>query len=96
MPRIDRLLQRARRAKDGKGKYILGFVEYDPEKKKYTAAGRIWDGVAGSGGEGFYSEHETLEEAVAACETVAAKYPNAENVNFLMDDFTFPEELESG
>ena len=70
--------------------YVMGFVEYDTIKLKFTASGTIWNGVAGSGGEPFYSEHSTLDEAVEACEAVAAQYPNAENINFILDDMTFP------
>ena len=92
MNHINKLLQRARRAKDGKGKYIIGFVNYDPEKMKFIASGTIWDGIAGSGGEGFYSEHDTTDEALKACEAVAALYPNSENVNFVVDDMTDPGE----
>ncbi|MDD6308788.1 MAG: hypothetical protein PUB07_05515 [Clostridia bacterium] len=91
MQHINRLLRIAKTAANGKGKRILGFVDYDPEKKKFTASGTIWDGVAGSGGEGFYSEHDTQEEAIAACEAVAAKYLNSENINIIIDDLPFPE-----
>ena len=91
MNHINRLLLQARRAKNGNGAYVMGFVEYDPDKKVFTASGRVWDGVAGSGGETFYSEHSTENEAVAACEAVAAQYPGAENINFIIDDMTFPE-----
>ncbi len=94
MKHIDRLLRRVKAAANGKARYILAFVEYDPDKRKYTAAGTIWDGVAGSGGEGFYSEHDTPEEAEAACEAVISKYSNAETANILIDDFTFPEKIE--
>lgn len=85
MNHINRLLMQARRAKGGEGMHVLGFVDYDPEKKVYTASGTIWNGVAGSGGDPFYSEHSTPEEALAACEAVAASYPGSENINFYMD-----------
>ncbi len=91
MQYITRLLMRAKKIAAGEGKYILGFVDYDIEKKLFTASGSIWDGVPGSGGEPFYSEHSTQEEAVAACEAVAAKYPGCENINFIIDDLSFPE-----
>ena len=92
MNHINRLLMQARRARNGKGKHILGFVEYVPEKKKFTASGTIWDGVEGSGGESFYSEHDNQDDAIAACEAVAAQYPNSENINFIIEDLTFPED----
>ena len=91
MNQINRLLKKARITKNGKGMHILGFVDYDTEKGRYTASGTIWNGVAGSGGESFYSEHDTPEEAVAACEAIAARYPGCENLNFIMDDLSFPE-----
>lgn len=92
MDKITRLLMKVKQAKGGQGMHILGFVDYDPEKKVYTASGTIWDGVAGSGGEPFYSEHDSPEEALAACEAVAARYPGCENINFIMDDLMFPVE----
>lgn len=85
MKHINRLLMQARTAKNGKGMHVLGFVDYSEEKRCYTAKGTIWDGVFGSGGESFYSEHETEEEALAACEAVAARYPNCENLNFITE-----------
>lgn len=85
MDRITRLLMKVKQATDGQGMHILGFVDYDPEKKVYTASGSIWNGVAGAGGEPFYSEHNSQEEALAACEAVAARYPGSENINFYMD-----------
>lgn len=91
MNHITRLLMRAKQARNGKGMHILGFVDYNLAKQKYTASGAIWDGVEGSGGESFYSEHDTADEALAACEAIAAKYPDSENLNFIMDDLTFPE-----
>lgn len=91
MNHINRLLQKARRAKNGNGKYVMGFIEYDPINKKFIASGSIWDGVAGSGGVSFCSEHDTQAEALVACETIAAQHPGSDNINFIMDDLTFPE-----
>lgn len=92
MDKITRLLAKVKQARNGQGMHILGFVDYDPEKKVYTASGTIWNGVAGSGGEPFYSEHSTPDDALAACEAVAARYPNSENINFIMDNLMFPVE----
>ena len=90
MNHINRLLRQARNAVNGKGKYIIGFVDYDPQKKKFTASGTIWNGVKESGGDRFYSEHDTQDEAIAACEAVAAQNPGSENINFIIDDLSFP------
>lgn len=92
MNHINRLLMQTKRARNGKAKHILGFVDYVLEKKKFTASGTIWDGVAESGGKSFYSEHDNQEDAIAACEAVAARYPNSENITFIIDDLTFPED----
>ena len=91
MDHLTRLLMQARTARNGKGKHILGFIEYDINKRKFTAKCNVWDGVEGSGGENFCSEHDTQEEALAYCEALAAKYPNSENLNFIIDDMSFPE-----
>lgn len=90
MNNINGLLRRAKEVKKGKGKYIFGFVDYDPEKGKYTVSGTIWDGVPGSGGKSFYSEHDTPEEALAVPDTFVERYPDAKDVRFLVDDFMFP------
>lgn len=91
MNHINRLLMQARTAKNGKGMHVLGFVDYDIEKGCFTASGTIWNGIPGGGGDSFYSEHATPEDAVAACEAIAARYPDCENINFIMDDLSFPE-----
>lgn len=85
MNHIDRLLMKARKAMSGSGMHILGFIKYCQEKQKYTVSVTVWDGVFGSGGERFDSEHDTKEEALAASESIAARYPNAENLNFIID-----------
>lgn len=82
---IDRLLMKARKAMSGSGMHVLGFIQYSQEKQKYTASITVWDGVPGSGGERIDSEHDTKEDALAACESVAARYPNADNLNFIID-----------
>ena len=91
MKHINRLLQTARRAKQGQGRYIIGFVEYVPEKKVYTAAGTIYGGAFEKETEKFYSEHDTPQEAKAALAEIEKKYPDAEKVTFIIDDLTYPE-----
>lgn len=96
MNNIDSLLRRAKEAKKGKGKYITGFVDYDPEKGKYTASGTIWDGVPGSCrmGKSFYSEHDTPEEARLACDAIIERYPDTKEVRILIDDLMFPHYVD--
>lgn len=86
MNHINRLLRLAKRAADSKGRYILCFVKHDQGKGKYTASGTIWDGVPGSGGVPFCSEHDTEEEAVAACDDIIARYPGCEAVTIFKDE----------
>lgn len=90
---IEKLLARARDIRCQTVRYITGNVDYNPVKRCYTASGMLWDGKAGSAGEHFYSEHDTPEEAAAACEAIAAQYPEAESVNFWMDDLSFPDRV---
>ena len=85
MRNIERLLARARNIRTGGGRYIMAFVDYDPVKGKYTASCNVWDGVKGSGGEHYYSEHDTAEAAEAACETIFAQYPGAESTHLFVD-----------
>lgn len=91
MNRIDRLIASARRARGGVGRYILGFVEYDPAKGLYTASCTVWDGVKGSQGIHTHSEHKTQEEAVSACESIAAQHHGLKDVNILVNDIAFME-----
>lgn len=90
MNHINRLLMQAKKAKNGNGIHVLGFVDYDVEKGCFTTSASIWNGVPGMDKE-FHSEHETAEQAIAACETIAARYPGCENINFIVDDLSFPE-----
>lgn len=83
MNHINNLLMKARKAVNGKGLYIMGFLDDDIDKQKYTVKGTIWDGVPGSGGKEFYSEHDTQEEARKAFDDITAKYPGAVDVVFL-------------
>lgn len=75
----------------GKVRCIMGDVEYNHEKQCFTVWGVIYRGKVGMPGENFYSEHPTAADAVAACETIAAQYPDAESINFIMDDISFPD-----
>lgn len=85
MNKIDRLLKYARIIKNGAGMRVIGFVDYDIEKQVYTASGTIWNGVDGSGGRPFYSEHHSAKEAIAACENVASQYEGLDSFNFIVD-----------
>lgn len=87
MNHINRLLIKARQEIGGKGKLILGFVRYDRIDNKFIVHGTIWDGFPGSHGEKFYSEHDTEEEAEAACDAVVAQCPNAKQINFITEYF---------
>lgn len=91
MKHINRLLAQVKTAQNGRGMHVLCFIDYDPEKHCYTARGSIWNGIPGTAETFPYSEYETLKQAVAACETIAARYPGCENVNFIMNDLSFPE-----
>lgn len=91
MRTIERLLARAKAVKGSDVRDIIAFVEYRPDKRLYTAAGTLWDGRTKAEGDSFYSEHETPQEALAASEAIANKYPNAETVRIFIDDMTFPE-----
>lgn len=94
MQHITRLLIRARKATSGENITVFGFVDYDLAKKKYTCSGYVWDGVPGSvtDRDTFYSEHDTAAEAEAAASAIAAKYPDSENITFIIDDLSFPVE----
>lgn len=91
MNHVDRLLIQVKQAKSGKNKRIVGFVDYDEEKKVYTASGTIWDGVNGSGGDSFYYECPTPEEAIRAFNEVVERCPNAKTSRLFIDDMTFPD-----
>lgn len=86
MRTIERLLARARELQNGaNGRYMIGFVEWRPERQCFTASGTVWDGKPGTGGEHFYSEHESMTAAQNACNAIAAQYPGADNITFFID-----------
>ena len=87
MQHITRLIIKARKATGGENMTVVGFIDYDHTKQKYTCSGYVWNGVPGSVSDkdSFYSEHDTAEEATAAAEAIAAKYPGCENINFIMN-----------
>lgn len=85
MRNIERLLARARNIHCVNGRYIMAFVDYDPAKGCYTASCNVWDGVNGTGGENYYSEHDTAEAATNACEALFAQYPSAESKLLFVD-----------
>ena len=91
MEHISQLLVRARKITANSNKaFIFGIVEYRPDLNKFTAGGTITSKNSETVKQ-FYSEHDSKEAALSACEAIAAQYPNAENVNFIIDDLTFEE-----
>ena len=90
MEHINRLLQRAMKVAEGRGKHVRGWVEYSQLLGAFTAAGSVLDAVEGCGADSFYSEHGTAAEAEASLNAFAARHPEAE-CTFFIDDLTFPE-----
>lgn len=91
MRNIERLLRRARKAHSSTGKRLLASVEYREDLKKFVAGGSVYDSKGISSGAGFLSEHDTLQEALAALDDLAAQYQSADKITFVIDDLTFPE-----
>lgn len=91
MKQIDRLLRWARKAHRGTGKRLHASVEYREDLKKFVVGGSVYDPKGTICGEGFLSEHDTLQEALAAVDELAAQYQSADKVTFIIDDLTFPE-----
>ena len=91
MKQIDRLLRWARKTHSYTGKRLLVSVEYREDLKKFVAGGSVYDSKGISCGEGFLSEHDTLQEALAAVDELAAQYQSADKVTIIIDDLTFPE-----
>lgn len=94
MNRLDKLIKQARKHGYGKCKYILCYLDYDSESKKYRLAARLWDGRKGMGTRCICSEHDSKEEAMNEYNSVAAKYKDAEKCMCFVDEFTFPEWCE--
>jgi len=89
MDRINRLIIKAKRAVQRKAeRFFMGFVEYDPDKGKWTAKGDLWTGKRGDTRR-ITTEHDTREAAVDALRALADEYPNAvEDATILIADFT--------
>ena len=85
MKHINRLIMQLKQAKNGNGMHLLAFVEYDCKKRMYVAKVTIWNGIPGTGCERLLGEHETMEEAMVACDNVAADYPGCEYILFTED-----------
>jgi len=76
MQRVDRLLVKAKRAAQRKAeRFYMGFVDYDPDKGKWIAKGDLWTGKQG-GGRRITTEHDSMEAAVAALDSLSREYPN--------------------
>lgn len=91
MKQIDRLLRWARKAHSGTGKRLLASVEYREDLQKFVVGGSVYDSKGTSSGESVLSEHDTLQEALAAVDALAAQYQSADKITFIIDDLTFPE-----
>ena len=91
MKHIDRLLRMARKAHSSTGKRLLASVEYREDLKKFVAGGSVYDSKGISSGAGLLSEHDTLQEALAALDALAAQYQSADKITFIIDDLTFQE-----
>lgn len=83
MKHINRLIMQLKQAKNGHGMHLMAFVDYDIEKGRYTAKVTAWDGVPGTACECMAGEYDTQEEAIAACDNVAAGYPGCEYLLFI-------------
>ena len=93
MQHINRLLQAARRAAQGSGKYACAFVDYDESINKWTATAQIWDGVSGSFNTGgvVFLTIEPAETAEAAANAIEAlkneKCPGVGDMPVLIMDY---------
>ncbi len=89
MQRVDRLLAKAKRAAQRKAeRFFMGFVDYDPDKGKWIAIGDLWTGKQG-GGRRITTEHDSMDDAVAALEALSNEYPNTvEDTSIFIDDLT--------
>ncbi len=89
MQRVDRLLAKAKRAAQRKAeRFIMGFVDYAPDKGKWTAQGQLWNGKPGEV-RTLVTEHDTMQTAVATLHALADKYPNTvEDTSIFIDDLT--------
>lgn len=94
MEHISKLLMQARKIiKNADKAIIFGFVDYRPDLEKFTSDITITF-KDGETAKQYYSEHDSQKAALSACEAIAAQYPNAESINFIIDDMTF-EEIEN-
>lgn len=88
MQRVDRLLAKAKQAAQSKvERFHMGFVEPDPDTGKWTAHGQLVGGRI-DGVRQIFTEHDTMEAAVAALHALAAEYPNYEDAPIFIDDIT--------
>lgn len=88
MQKVDRLLAKAKKAVQRNAeRFFMGFVEPDPDTGKWTAQGQLVGGRI-DGVRQIFTEHDTMEAAVAALHALAAEYPNYEDVPIFIDDIT--------
>lgn len=85
MKHINRLIMQLKQAQNGSDMHLMAFVEYNEAKRMYIAKVNKWNGIPGTGCECMKEEHENQEEAVAACDKVAACYPGCEYILFIED-----------
>ena len=88
MQRVDRLLAKAKKAAQSKAeRFHMGFVEPDPDTGLWIAMGDLSTGKEG-GGRRITTEHDTMEDAVAALHALAAEYPNYADAPIFIDEIT--------
>jgi len=92
MRNIERLLRRAKKVHDLNGKMLTASVDYDEHTKKFCAGGMVYSPKGSSPDESFGAEFDTLQEALAYVDELEAKYQACDNLTFIIDDLTFPED----
>ena len=85
MNHIDRLLIKVKKTAKGLIRHILGRIEYREALQKFTVSGILWDGISGTAGDKFYSEHGTRQEAELAFGELNETHPNAESICIVID-----------
>ena len=87
MDKVDKLIIRAKRTAQRKAeRFHMGFVNYDPDTGKWIAMGDLWAGKQRDGRR-IRIEHDTMEAAVDALQTLADEYPNTvEDTVIFIDD----------
>lgn len=94
MKRIDRLLIKAKKEKQGSSGLYLAFI-VKQQDGSWTATGHIKD-RSGKAAEAIQSTHSTEEEAIAAINQLAELHPNKEDLVIITENFIDDEEDEGG